>query len=152
MVLEVLSVYLIIHSYFFTKMGVPVLSVYAIYFLMCFDFNIVYAMRVIHILENKVELWKFQNFNFKESDTVFHEIDCSRVFQVYVEMFECYDKFKHNFQQFVSIWDIVLNVTTKYLVMFWNKMKENLKFILKSHLVDRHIINKNIWKHADPAR
>ena len=102
-ILQILSVYVIVYTYFYVKIGVPFYSTYAGYILVVFDFNVIYVMRVLRFLENKIVLWNIREFNTREIENAYGENYCNGAFQAYVEIIECYDIFKHNFQAFVSI-------------------------------------------------
>ena len=102
-VVGIVGFYAIIVTCFHTLMGTPFKSVYAAYIMMAFDFNMVYVIRVIQFLENKIVLWNIRNVNFQETEDMNEENNCTRMFQAYVQILECYDIYKESFQPFVSI-------------------------------------------------
>ena len=85
----------------FLKLPFPLLFV--CYYFIIFDFHILYTIRIIKLLENKMVLWSFQVLNSAEIEDVNEEKDhCSQMIQAYVDMLECYDIHKYCSQQFVS--------------------------------------------------
>ena len=102
-VIMIFSSYVIVLTFLYANMGAPFNAVYAAYFYIIFDVNIIYAIRVIRFLEDKVVLWNIRAFNPLEIENMHGEIYGSRVLQAYAEILECYDIFKHNFQAFVRI-------------------------------------------------
>ena len=107
-VIMVFSSYVIVLTYLYANMSAKFSKVYAAYFFIIFDVNIVYAIRVIRLLENKVVLWNIREFNPLEIENIRGAKYSYKVLQAYAEILECYDIFKHNFQAFVrilSLWD-----------------------------------------------
>ena len=100
--LEVLSIYTIVFTYFQIQIG-TLFSVYAIYFLIIFDFNVIYFMRVMRLLENELDLWNIQHLNLHEREDKYEINYCTTMFQAYVDILKCYNSHKDSFQQFVSI-------------------------------------------------
>ncbi|PZC77046.1 hypothetical protein B5X24_HaOG200695 [Helicoverpa armigera] len=70
------------------------------YVLAIFDLSIVYAMRVLKLLENTTVLW-IQVLNSHQFGNLY---DCKKLFQAYVDILQCYDMFKSCFQHFVSFY------------------------------------------------
>ncbi|PZC77043.1 hypothetical protein B5X24_HaOG200692 [Helicoverpa armigera] len=70
------------------------------YPIMLFDINMVYAMRIIKLLENEINIW---NDVIKSRLHTQDENYCRDLLNIYVEILECYEIFKDCFQQSVSI-------------------------------------------------
>ena len=100
--LVVLVIYFIVFTYLQIKMGAPFSSAYTVYFLIIFDVNIIYVIRIIRLLTNKVDLWNSQHLNLPEREDIPEINCCTRLFQAYVDILECYNIHKDSFQQFVS--------------------------------------------------
>lgn len=99
-----LGYYVIILTICFVKLGAPFSCIYVCYLLVFFDFNMVYATRIVKLLENQVCLWSDQVLNSRALEDT--QRNCSKkVFQTYVDILECYNTYKACFQQFVSTAD-----------------------------------------------
>lgn len=83
-------------------MNVGFYSVYFFYFLVGFDFNIIYSTQIISILENIVVLWNAQDFNSQELENVHEKCRNKNMFQASVNILACYGIRRDCFQQFVS--------------------------------------------------
>lgn len=81
-----------------TMNSIPFSSYYACFVLMIFDFNFIYAIRLIKLLENMVLLWSTKSGDINS----LRESDCEKAFQAYVDILDCYTIFKDCFQLFVS--------------------------------------------------
>ena len=102
-VIMVFSSYIIVLTYLYANLGALFSAVYVSYFFIIFDFNIIYTVRIIRFLEQKVVLWNIREFNSLEIEDMHEGKYSSRVFEAYSEILECYEFFKHNFQVFVRI-------------------------------------------------
>ena len=97
-----LGFYVIIYTIFWVQMGASFSSIYVAYFLVFYDFNIVYATRILKLLENQVCLWSFKVTICRELEDTQTENDYKKVFQAYVEILECYRSYKVCYQPLVS--------------------------------------------------
>lgn len=79
---------------FFVTLSVVVLVV--------LDLNMIYATRVIRMLENKVVLWNMQALKTQELKDVNRENNSKEMFQAYVNVLKCYNIHKFCFQHIVS--------------------------------------------------
>ncbi|XP_063897725.1 uncharacterized protein LOC135118783 [Helicoverpa armigera] len=70
------------------------------YELIFFDLNVVYFIRIIKLLEDKVVLYNKCLLNYEKHTT--DESYRQKIFQVYVDLLECYNILKKCFQQFLS--------------------------------------------------
>ena len=95
-----LGFYLIIFTCFFVQSGLPFYSVFYCYLAVVFDFNIIYAMRLIKLLENKMNQWNCFVTNFQKLDS--HNFS-TKEFKAFVDILTCYDLHKNSFQPLVSI-------------------------------------------------
>lgn len=75
------------------------------YIFMFFDFNVIYALLQLKILEYKVILWNEQALITREED-MYTRNYIKNMFQSYIDMLECYDIQKSCAQHFVSIFSI----------------------------------------------
>lgn len=76
---------------------IPFYLFFTMFILVNFDANIVYAIRLIKLLEDKVVLLNDQVLN---SNSV--ELCNERLFQAYIQILKCYEIYKITFQQMVS--------------------------------------------------
>ncbi|PZC77045.1 hypothetical protein B5X24_HaOG200694 [Helicoverpa armigera] len=72
------------------------------YMFIIFYFNLIYAIRIIKLLENQVVLW-IQGLNCTQLENTYDKNCYKNLFQAYVDILQCYDIFKSCFQHFVSI-------------------------------------------------
>ena len=84
---------------------IPYVSMFICFLVITFDFNVLYTIRIIQLLENKFVLWSKHVLNYRLNA---YGEDCKNVFQVYVDLLECYNIHKHCFQQFVSILQFII--------------------------------------------
>ena len=97
-----LSYYVIIFTSFAALTGACFSDLFVCYFLVVFDFNIVYATRLVKLLEKQVSLWSIQVLNSRGFEDTQREDYYKKAFQVYVEILECYSTCKLCFQKLVS--------------------------------------------------
>lgn len=69
--------------------------------LISFDANIVYAIRIITLLKNKVDLWNIQTLSFQNLKNSVSEDYCTKLYQGYIYILDCYDIYKVTFQKMV---------------------------------------------------
>ena len=93
-VVVVLWGHLCIETCFGILTRLPIVTYYSCYIMVFFDFNIIYGIRVIKLLEDKVLLWSTKSGDENSKN--------EEVFQVYVDILDCYDIYKDCFQYFVS--------------------------------------------------
>lgn len=88
------------HSSIFTVfcrlVDLPYVSVFLCHLVVVFDFHIIYAFRGVQLLKNKVIVWSMQIQHTNVEDW-------TKMFQVYVDILECYKIHQECFQYFVSI-------------------------------------------------
>lgn len=70
--------------------------------LMCFDCNVIYAIRLIQLLTHKLHLWDIEAQNFRRLEDSSTKDYCKRMFQVYSHILECYNLFRSIFQYLVN--------------------------------------------------
>ena len=101
--LEMLAVgsYFIIFTCFLLKSGLPFYSVYYCNFVVVFDFNIIYAMRLIQLLESKMNQWNLRVTNSQKLDTPEDHFS-NKEFQAFVDILTCYNLHAISFQPLVS--------------------------------------------------
>lgn len=68
--------------------------------LICFDINMLYAIRFVNLLKYNAGLW---NKRFKSKDSFDDNVCCDRKFKDYESIVECYKYFKLSFEPLVSI-------------------------------------------------
>lgn len=81
------------------------LSIYALLIntiVLSFDSNIVYAMKLIHQLKDKVDQWNVQALEYQNLDENDRVRYCERMYQAYCNILDCYDIHKVTFQGTVS--------------------------------------------------
>lgn len=122
-VLGILGFDVIFTVYLHINIGFPFYSAYTAYLVIFFDCNIIYVIQIINCLENKVKLWNIRIYNSQDIE----EVTCgqnynTRLFQAYFEILQCYDIFKHTFQQFVS-------TLLSYRKIFYEYSKPGYNFI-----------------------
>lgn len=66
------------------------------------DTNTVYAIRIIMLLKNKVHLWNIQGLSFQSFENRDKVDYCTKLYQVYIYILDCYDIYKVVFQKMVS--------------------------------------------------
>lgn len=76
--------------------------VFVSFIIISFDFNILYSIRIINLLENKIVLWNARALYIRSSDA-FDKGYSKEMLQIYVNILKCYDLYKQGFQHFVSI-------------------------------------------------
>lgn len=91
--------YLIVFTYFCIQLSFEYMF-YA-YFLLIFDLNIVCAIRIFNLLENKVILWNIRILRFHEIERTDPSYG-KKLFQAYFNILKCYEIHKVCVQQFVS--------------------------------------------------
>ena len=69
--------------------------------LLSFDANLVYAIRLIQLLKDKVDQWSVQALQYLDMDCRDRGDHCKRMFQAYVDILDCYDIYKDSFQLMV---------------------------------------------------
>lgn len=70
--------------------------------LIIFDFNEIYAIRVLKLLETKIGLWSREVLKGQDIESSGRDYN-RKLFQAYVDILKCYDIHKHGIQYFVSI-------------------------------------------------
>ncbi|KAF9797788.1 hypothetical protein SFRURICE_017983 [Spodoptera frugiperda] len=78
--------------------------VIASHFLAAFDFNMIYAIQVMKMLTNKVELWNIQVKHCEELEDRHGGHYWRKLFQTYVDILECYDMHKICYQAFIMFY------------------------------------------------
>ncbi|KAF9423451.1 hypothetical protein HW555_001260, partial [Spodoptera exigua] len=104
-------IYYIVFSHF-----VP-LSMYFIIGCLCIsfiDFNVVYAIQIIKMLSNKVKLWNIRVELFEELEGKHGVNYWKKLFQIYVDLMECYKM--HNFCYQAPIVYYLIDVSIHSLV------------------------------------
>lgn len=96
-------VYFFIYTYFFIRLRLPLFLLYGMLLLIFMNYNIIYATRVIKLLEDKVILWNIQALHSLNIGEILKQRHCEKVFQAYASILECYDIHKDCFQQLVSM-------------------------------------------------
>lgn len=76
---------------------------YICYIVFMFDLNILYAIRVIKLMESQAVLWNIHVLNSQEMANICEKTYYIKVFQAYTGLLECYTIQKDCFQHFVSI-------------------------------------------------
>ena len=95
--------YIFLVNYFFVKLHI------SFFYMICFSilvfnhFHVIYATRVIMLLEDKITLWNIQALYSQKIEQTLRRSYCEKVFQAYVSILKCYDINKDCFQQIVSI-------------------------------------------------
>ncbi|PZC77062.1 hypothetical protein B5X24_HaOG200711 [Helicoverpa armigera] len=98
------SFVIFIMSSFFLYMEVPLPDFFCGLAAFCFDINIIYALRLIKLLEDKVKLWNFEAQHLLQ---IYHsniESHCQRMFEAYFNILECYNLYKYSFQLMVCMY------------------------------------------------
>lgn len=81
----------------------PLYNVVCGFAAVCFDTDIIYAIRIIMLLKDKVVLWNSQVKNIRNMEDSDKEYYCQTFFQTYIDILECYDIYRICFQQQVNI-------------------------------------------------
>lgn len=105
-----LGFYVVHFTYIMFKINSSFFHIYNGYLLVIFDFNIIYAARVIQMLTKKIELWNFHVLNPRELQDKHGENYIKNMFDTYVHILECYDIFKICFRECVSTYIKVINI------------------------------------------
>ena len=66
---------------------------------MTMEAEMVYAIRLIQLLKDKVNLWNDQALQYHSMEVT----HCKRMFQAYIKILDCFDIYKISFQNIVSI-------------------------------------------------
>ena len=102
-VIFVMSFNIFIVTFFYTIMHLASFYLFCGMAILCFDVNIMNAIMLIKLLSEKVKLWNFQAVNCQKtghsgSDYYY----CNKMFEVYVNILECFDIYRNTYQQMVS--------------------------------------------------
>lgn len=97
-----ISGYITVFSYFCININAPFYAMLVTYFFIFFDFNIIYAIRILKLLEHKVVLWNIQATENLETEDINQENYMKKMFQTYVDILESYNLQQVCTQQFVS--------------------------------------------------
>ena len=100
MVIMALAYNVILYTYFCVKLHRTLM--YTGYFLIFFDFNVIYASRVFKMLEDKLVLWNRRLLNSQKVINMHRRRHSMEMFQTYVGILECYYICNVCFQHFVS--------------------------------------------------
>lgn len=117
----ILFVYLCCHIAIFTTICVflrqPFYITLCINLVIVIDFNVIYAARIINILESKVCLWGDKILNTQEFGDMNEEFLSNEMFDAYIGILECYDLHKLCYQRLVSIVYTYKSVTVKRVII-----------------------------------
>ncbi|PZC73333.1 hypothetical protein B5X24_HaOG200857 [Helicoverpa armigera] len=83
--------------YFTNYLGLPMYFIYVSVILSAFDFNIVYAYRLMTCLTHKLEVWNIKVLSSGETNC---DIFSKNMFQAYLDILECYDLVEACFQHY----------------------------------------------------
>ncbi|PZC73334.1 hypothetical protein B5X24_HaOG200858 [Helicoverpa armigera] len=72
------------------------------FLLSSFDFNVVYATRLLRLLEYQLVLWNNRFFKLRETSDIRDKDIIQKLFNAYANILECYDIIKISFQHYVS--------------------------------------------------
>lgn len=67
------------------------------------NINIVYAIRLIKVLTQKIVLWNRKTFELQSMEDRERKDCCYKLFQAYVDILDCFDIYRICFQQTVSL-------------------------------------------------
>ena len=84
------------------KLGAPLLFMYVYLLGVFFDFNILYATRVLKMLETKIVQWNLKILNTLNIEDTTENHYNKEILKAYVGILECYEIHKKCFQLFVS--------------------------------------------------
>ncbi|PZC77065.1 hypothetical protein B5X24_HaOG200715 [Helicoverpa armigera] len=87
--------------FFCVKLNLPKYDYFCSLTALCFDVNLVYAIRMIKLLSDKVELWNIEAQKLLQLNYVDIESHCQKMFDAYVHILECYDLFQCSYQQLI---------------------------------------------------
>ncbi|CAH0596868.1 unnamed protein product [Chrysodeixis includens] len=94
--------------------------------LVVFDFNLIYSIRVMQLLESKVVLWNDKAVKTEEFENVDKKLHYEKMFNTFSKILECYDLYKMSFQ-FTILFFIVALFTQalSYILVFLILLMEN---------------------------
>ncbi|KAF9800104.1 hypothetical protein SFRURICE_016981 [Spodoptera frugiperda] len=96
-----------------------------------FDFNLVYAMRLISLLRNKVLLWNCKVKDLlKKVDHTNNDSFCEKMFDTYVNIMDCYDIYIVTYQH------LIVFHTVEFFFHFLLKLKVVTEIFKRVHVID----------------
>lgn len=115
-----LLIYILFFSCLMFRLHVPLFGIICFYSLFSFDFNIIYATRLLKMLEDKVILWNLRAVSFQAANK-HDKVNSRKMFEAFVDVLQCDVIFKMCFQQFVSEINRVISllhsdVPNRYLI------------------------------------
>lgn len=99
----ILVFYTLFFFSFCMTMNLPFTYIYSSHTLALFDLKVLYEIRIIKLLEQKVALWNVQALATQELEEDQRRNVSKQLFQAYCNILDCYNIFKANHQLFVSI-------------------------------------------------
>ncbi|PZC77071.1 hypothetical protein B5X24_HaOG200721 [Helicoverpa armigera] len=69
--------------------------------LLFIDVNIIYCIRLIKLINNKVDIWNRRALKMHQMDPIDNEDYCEKMFEAYMNILKCYDFYKDSFQLMV---------------------------------------------------
>lgn len=101
-VIGAFGAHFIVISCFCKLTGLPYLSLYICYISITFHTNIIYSIRILKLLENKVGLWSSYVLNSQDLYDSQRKTCTKEMFEGHKDLLECYDIYKDCFHQLVS--------------------------------------------------
>ena len=102
LIVMALSFYCIGLTCFHIRLDLPFYSVYGTYLLIIFDFNTIYVIRLIKLLENKIILWNNHVLSSQQLLFLHGDKYGAKMFEAYVNILKCYEIHQVCIQPFVS--------------------------------------------------
>ncbi|PZC73336.1 hypothetical protein B5X24_HaOG200860 [Helicoverpa armigera] len=93
-----------IFAYFNITVGLSHYFIYISFIITVFDFNIIYATRLLGILENKLLLWSNNVLDLREIGEIYDENYCRNMYLAYVDILKCYELHKVCFQEYICFY------------------------------------------------
>ncbi|PZC77076.1 hypothetical protein B5X24_HaOG200726 [Helicoverpa armigera] len=88
-------------TYFTIMLNLPIYSTYSSVILICHDVNLICAIRLMRLLQDKAVLWNDKIW-FQENENGHHNNVCRRTFKVYVDILKSFNVYRTVFQIPVS--------------------------------------------------
>ncbi|KAF9799860.1 hypothetical protein SFRURICE_017094 [Spodoptera frugiperda] len=103
--------------------------------LIIFDFNEIYAIRVLKLLETKIGLWSREVLKGQDIESSGRDYN-RKLFQAYVNILKCYDIHKHGIQYFNFVWQTILNWQCEQFYIAVGNAQDTCSFVLMSQYSD----------------
>lgn len=98
----ILSYYISYYSYLSISMNINFCELLMLHFLILFDLQMVYAMRILKLLGCKASLWNMKVMSCDDYDNVRVKDFCKKMIEAYFCILKCYDIHKGCIQEWVS--------------------------------------------------